>query len=648
MTVKAGWAGHARRLLENTFNAFKFDCLLEGRECAEETAGLRADFGELIHAAVRAKHAEAREVLGWRAAQVKWPCMAMVGPSFGGTPASASKVTCYLCQATEGFTAKRRFRPYLPALLNWMEKSSNRTEAEEEVLALVSRMFRLPEEMFFEKLEEMVGGAQTEKDWTFDSCLKGTSNFSFLTLVSAASLVALLRDESTIPFGTFLANHLELLLSHNAAWDDEIMTKIELLPSLLVSQAGMSLGSQKLSLQNIYEYLTPAGHGIPERDLPGTRQCGLILRWSRLLGRDCRPNVHTLRCCKMEERLFASRDLVLKTMKYGLYPAVRTIAASGDVHDFSTLKGIFGYNDTGTKGVYSKPKILGCSTYHRHGNRFSPDCDFRIRNVYTTSGIGHTYNSDRFWNLYERTMSNEHFYKELAKEEESEQNLARILGHGEAFSFNMLVRVNSGEEEEQVVVHSPFEIADMVSTSFTLSPGRTFIISVMPSLMDTDHGGLEMDVKDRRCLSSRDNHGLVAFRRFNRVACLHECHHREARKICNCTPWDQMALDDDGEEGSLCNYAGRRCFIRQLSNALDPATCQCPGSCQDLQYTQTLRVEDTDVLATCGEIFRQANESSKTIFPQIALTYSICSLSLKGPVFRSIVPESVQTRHKLY
>ena len=411
----------------------------------------------------------------------------------------------------------------------------------------------------------------------------------------------MLGDEVTLPVGRLLTTRNDLEATYlslkgldqdndASAKHEEVLERLATVPGHLVLSQSPGNFSRHLSIDDVFRYAEAAEPGIPIAEAGTSCPVDLLLLEMNespeaLPSPLCEYSMNNRTCCQLEEDLSNSKYLVLKLAKYTLQPVSRKITEKGEINDLSSIGDIFNYTVSAESLENFEPVLSVCRINGK-------ECDSNFDRLFSTDGIGYTFNHDMYWNVYKETLANRLFFDEVYGKVQKETDVTMIKGHGQAFSLELYVRKATRYFDSQspgnfLTIHSPFEMADFGGTVLELEPGWTYVIYVYPSMTDTYDDALSLNVEDRQCLASDDHNDLKVFNHYTQTACLYECRLSMAARFCNCTPWDYILYD---QAAPLCSrVAADDCFQKILNSAIDPSECNCPGNCKAYKYDQSTK-----------------------------------------------------------
>ncbi len=298
-------------------------------------------------------------------------------------------------------------------------------------------------------------------------------------------------------------------------------------------------------------------------------------------------------CCQYEKEISKDYASVLRLLKYCIAPASRNIWRNKTIAELNSSIEFLGYQHDAKLAENEDPIILACKY---DGGGLKQDCNL-FANMYTTAGIGYTFNNAPFWNLYRNTSENYAFYKEMYQD--LEDGFPRnILSNGKGYSLEFMVNHGkvSYDNKPKMSFHDPHSIADVRNEAYDLEPGMIYDMYVTPSVTVTNDRGLMLDPTQRHCLAHHESEPLNIFKSYSQSTCFFECQLKMASQFCNCTPWNYPRSSGD----VLCiGEVAKYCFEKQMEITISPAICDCPNNCNSVQYTVSSMVKPLPLKFIC-------------------------------------------------
>ncbi len=296
----------------------------------------------------------------------------------------------------------------------------------------------------------------------------------------------------------------------------------------------------------------------------------------------------------------AHLDLVYRFQKQLIPPTSRVPIEKSETVDADVIKrflvGQYFYQMRNQTIVNDYATILSCKFGHSPMNK---RCDL-FSNLFTSNGIGYTFNNEPFWTLFKSTRGNLAFYQEMyAKTEDFENELPRNISQtGHSFSLDFVLRHNSygyvgdkvfsPSQEVYLTLHDPSKVPNLKSDGISIQPGLFYDIRVVPTVTVTNPSGLALDPKTRNCLSKQESWRLHAFNTYSQSACILECKLRMAISTCKCLVWEYPWVDMPAE---FCTSgSSEECFQSIMSNDTKTVECGCLNDCQYITYNVDVHV----------------------------------------------------------
>ena len=90
-----------------------------------------------------------------------------------------------------------------------------------------------------------------------------------------------------------------------------------------------------------------------------------------------------------------------------------------------------------------------------------------------------------------------------------------------------------------------------------MESGKHYKIKVTPSVLLSDEGVHDLDLKTRKCKFRYESDGLKYFQQYSEALCKYECALQKSQEICGCTPWNYPQL---GPVRRVCDQYENNCF----------------------------------------------------------------------------------------
>ncbi len=511
--------------------------------------------------------------------------------------------TRYICSKVDGnefIKDPKGYRSLALQLSRLFDKANDTRYFEEEMLQMVVSIFRVSEESFLRQLKEIVinetnGGAYLhEEKMDHKLCVRlyKYGRFSKDAVVfSTAIMFTLGLSDPTLktPLGNII--NWELIEAykkrHSIIEEHEAIHKFTHVDSNIMGDL------TELSMQLLFRYLEGDKLSKVSYDL---NQCkwynvGLMKYSNDHVVQFCSAN-NTWACCKLEKEISQDLSTVMKVMKYMLAPPSANILEQSERNELQSIKiDQFGYIKGGYYLKNTRPVVLAC----KYGNQtLTSNCNM-FRKLYTTGGIGYTFNNAPFTQLFKNTTDNLAFLNEMYLFEETNDHdqPKAIVANGQRFSFEFVLGHdkklidNAVYRFPKLMIHDPDTVADARNAAIVLEPGMAYDIAVTPSVTVTDNNGLQLKPDQRKCLAKSESGSLNSFGQYTQSACLFECQLKIAAEKCNCTAWDYPRLNSDVD---LCWYkVAKSCFKTQMDSFIDSDDCDCPNDCSSVEYSVAIQ-----------------------------------------------------------
>ncbi len=279
-------------------------------------------------------------------------------------------------------------------------------------------------------------------------------------------------------------------------------------------------------------------------------------------------------CCDLSRELSRRYRFVLRTMKYFSRGAWQ-VHESGDLGDVLAGLRHLGYDaksDRELVHLWHTLPIL--STIFLGDSKNTTEMPFFSRWFSMDKGIAYTFNHMPFWKMYKKSQAMEAFHDEVHRNYRDANRLWHPQGNGNKYAFETFLL--SGSAEAHVTLHDPSLLPDFETMSILLLPGKTYRISVTPTLSKMDDVVHKLSPEVKGCLSKSDPHQLVLFRDYSHSSCMFECRLRRAFDTCGCIPWDYPQL---AENGTICNMHTESWFKEEMGGVATSEECNCPPNC---------------------------------------------------------------------
>ncbi len=489
------------------------------------------------------------------------------------------------------------------------DRASNISALEEDLLNFIASSYRFPKPSLALMFKQSIVTHDKEVPVFLKSfrnnvhCLQmfKAANITMDAIIFSASIMfssGLFESKHQVNLGTLLADGdtgkaktLKILLaegktmvSKNAEEGQKVIKKFSnFFAQILKSTTKQSMSSLLLYLDYFWDDVD-----VDPSVLLGCPKINSIYTARRLpIAQLCSTN-STWPCCELEQDVSKNLALVWKAMKYIIAPPGMKVLEKGEKQDHKQISGSFEYKIGKRYLKNTYPTILAC----KFGDQpLDFNCDL-FRKIFTTEGIGYTFNNEPFFKLFKNTSENRAFFKEIYETEYSDKDLPRkILSNGKQYSFEFILLINEKIKKvsrtHKVAIHDPHMVADTRYEAIDLEPGLSYEITITPTVTVTDDNGLQLDPKKRNCLSAVENESLELFHQYSQSACIFECQLKRAQDNCNCTPWNYP--QQSGHVNLCWHYVAKNCFEEHMK-ITNFASCDCPNDCNSVYYSSSVQI----------------------------------------------------------
>ncbi len=594
MTVKAPYLPHAKRIFEHNLNAIKFDCSRASRdqylsECINST--LWHDLKPLLVEAVSEKAQNGLQI--FREIIKERPNLDREHP-----------VTRFICQ--------KFLRTHIDFILKDIafglaEAFENATAAERRVFIPhvyenIAAMFRryVPDDSAY-MATILLKAYYYHKDYleseTIRDCraIVANRNISADSMAFAASVVSALGMTDflkELKLGQFLTIGTTSLKSVKDKEMDESQAQMYNKLARILPMIG-GTNATEISANLAYYYLS-LDKGYPENHYGSQIKCNMrTFIYHISANQSCRIDANSS-CCQLEKAISKKYDLVLKLMKYTVAPTAIPVREKAEKSEAELLSKDVQYTLRHKEPSNTQPVIVACK-YGEQG--LSEKCKLFSR-LYSTFGIGYTFNNAPFFDLLKNSSQNYIFYKEVYEQVNDSFSFEDLLprktfDYGKPYALEFYISHSPYENTKSstknaasfrrplLKIHDPFLLPDLRNSEIELEPGMDYDISVIPSVTTTDHAGLQLSEVQRDCRPRTEDGHLEIFKGYSKSSCFIECKLKQAFKQCKCVPWDYPRWPGV----SLCRFkAAADCFEGAMGLRVDPSECDCPNDCDYTQY----------------------------------------------------------------
>ncbi len=499
------------------------------------------------------------------------------------------------------------------------------------LLEMVASTLRMPEEHAKRMLVDFI--VTSDSNYTYDDCgidrtitrdydvnipcceqvfrtFKFSNDAIFFTYATAFAMTRFLYPSVEIPLGSLLTRSYEPVreILGPTSPIDELENIVSKFRSLFLAISGDTTTTY------VNRTLPYFGDGGDEKayyrlsnlyNSPFWSECKSSYYESEM--QFCASNVSSL-CCALEIEISKDIASLYRVMKYMMAPAGKKANGKGERRDRLLVKNS-GYQLVDDIMSNNNPVFLACK-YEK--SPFQSNCNL-FRNLFTTEGIGHTFNNEAFYKLLRNNADNNAFFKEIYQLEGADDTYSprNISLNGKKRSFEFIlnhIKDKTRSFTNKLSIHDPYTIADPRNEAIDLEPGIIYDISVTPSVTVTDEKAMQLGYTQRKCLSERENNNLEIFERYSQSACLLECQLKNAIAKCNCTAWNYPRLN---QEVNICMfYVAKFCFEEQMEE-LDPKSCACPNDCHSTHYSVAIKATSLNVDNICFETFSEHQDLSQ-------------------------------------
>ncbi len=296
---------------------------------------------------------------------------------------------------------------------------------------------------------------------------------------------------------------------------------------------------------------------------------------------------------------------ILQVVKYMIKPINLKMTETARIRDLKdrALKEVRAeYGRSDPNSYYNHfPAVLYCN----FGQDKNNICQNSVT-TFTTSGLGHSFNTESFFQLYFKRPSLNIFCKEIVERKymanclsdpddiESSRSLVSIKKNSPNFALRLLLlspqRTRHSWLLQRLALHSPYNIPDPMGNFIEPSAGTHTTVVVTPHMTVTDDDLLRQDKSTRRCHSGKtDTNPLALFKTYTRDNCIFECHLNKSKEACGCTPWYYPKLDLDD---NTCSRNESVCFEKSMDLSQDLLDCShCINECWKVNYDFTLHTK---------------------------------------------------------
>ena len=312
-------------------------------------------------------------------------------------------------------------------------------------------------------------------------------------------------------------------------------------------------------------------------------------------------------CCEFVKNFTDNLEATLKLMKFSVQAPhfYENIKEENEI--FSGLAQVFSKSKSGfiTKNFSTKTR--------RNFNAFVPLCQYAedpetmsfstcdlFRRSFTNMGLGYTFNSEKFWNMYKKTDYDILFERIMFPNTDTEILYPESSGPDYRLRLILDGDIDAVKEYEKTKdytkaiteftlgVHDPYFPANLRGESIKVRTGYETTIMITPKVLYTTTDAEEMSLAKRHCQKSSESNSLKIFKQYSREACVLECALDEASRRCGCKPWNYPLVLEGNKSMLLCDAFGNYCFSKEMKTLSSKSPCNCPNNCNAYTYAVTV------------------------------------------------------------
>ena len=228
---------------------------------------------------------------------------------------------------------------------------------------------------------------------------------------------------------------------------------------------------------------------------------------------------------------------------------------------------------------YSLPLVLGA----RFHNKKFQDGRVPFKKNFGTKGLSYSFNPEDFWSTYQGHPTISTYNEEMILQDQPDSGVMSAKNSGPLNGLEVLpAKEGNGQE---AVIHSPYEVPDILQDPMRLVQGNAYKIGVQMLLDKVDGSIRRMSIEDRGCMLAEDEHNLTLFREYSFSSCMFECHWRQALEKCGCFSSQYPPPIGDLQNLPFCHMGnGELCFLKTVqSGDLAPKDCGCMDDCESIK-----------------------------------------------------------------
>ncbi len=303
-------------------------------------------------------------------------------------------------------------------------------------------------------------------------------------------------------------------------------------------------------------------------------------------------------CCNVASVISKNYGLALKIMKHNMQHPEPKFHLFENTTDFAYALKNVGCNASQISrptfgAAVIKSEFLGATEDPTQGvPMFYP--------MFTTSGIGYTFNSRNFFDIFRPTKNMEAFSDIMTPKKQGDLVYPRVVGPSSGLTLYLklppVVRRPDYDDVDDITmepkfyisIHHPSAVPNLGVSYLEINPGMVHSIQVRPSRIGSLPEVKLLDPKKRNCLFPHEDSGMKILRNYSKSSCLFECTLTLVKEKCGCIPWDYPQLD----QASLCSYLEtERCAQPLMDNSsMLHDQCSCPNDCEKISYAYSMSI----------------------------------------------------------
>ncbi len=548
------WLNMASRILDNV----KYDCLTEGEECMNHTRAIRQHSGNLVAYTVEKNLKNLQDIYNLELTEKE------------------SNMLCVLFMRLIGKPAYG----LIHAMVELLEESSGTIDLK----PLAVDIFRIPKNLAIIKIKQfLLNQGKNVTMSTISQARTALINSSKETKVKIFGFIVSQGNETPkLSLGAFIYYN-SLLLYHKPG----LYGLRNVIKDLLLRRTTFpEIGTIALDGYDAHLSKFQSCNSLSHYELS---QCSAY------------KNKTNAVCCTMLNETLIHYEAFLAVMKYYMSPMTWAIQGNSYVRDIEEAIEMLPYERTDNKVLTQGllPEIFHSRYFgNKSGSNSVTTCHFA--NIYSEGGITNTFNAPYFWNIHKENYFTRAYFNQIYRKVDQcnkslEAGPLHVANNGQEYAFEAIIP--PPEIGVQVIdLHSPFDVPDVNSRSISISPGKTYTISVTPSKIKVGSRLDKGDMEKLGCRSKQD-HNLIIFQDYSQSKCLFECHLKSASRKCSCIPWNYPHIDN---KLPVCLEFRYKCFQKALLSVKDEnGSCDCPPACNRIQYTYHVDTAETNLASVC-------------------------------------------------